>query len=334
LLLPYRLNPAGQAVLWFLYLVAFAIVVGFRHEVGGDWVHYVEAFDYIQSLDFSEAIAFDDPGFYGAGWLIAHAGGNVYHLDFLCALIVMAGVVVFSRAQPMPWLAFIAAVPYLIIVVGMGYTRQATALGFALIGLAALGRERKLQFVVWVLIGALFHKSAVLLLPIAALSASRRRIWTWIWVSVTSAAGAILLVLDESDKLWKNYVEADAQSEGGLIRVAMNAVPAVLYLMFRRRLQDKEHDQNQKLWFWMSVFSLVCLPLVEISSTATDRVALYFIPVQLYVFSRLHRLASTQTGRTNIVLAVVAYYAAVQFVWLHYAQHAQFWVPYHFMPEQ
>ena len=69
-----------------------------------------------------------------------------------------------------------------------------------------------------------------------------------------------------------------------------------------------------------------------ISSTATDRVALYFLPIQMYVFAHLPRLATTIRVRTFIVLGVVVYYIAVMYVWLNYAQSAKWWVPYHFMP--
>jgi hypothetical protein len=68
------------------------------------------------------------------------------------------------------------------------------------------------------------------------------------------------------------------------------------------------------------------------ASTAVDRVALYFIPIQLFVFSRLPRLAPSSTGRTALVLAIVAYYGAVELVWLKFATHAQYWLPYQFMP--
>ena len=91
---------------------------------------------------------------------------------------MMWGTVVFCRDQPNPWLALLAAVPYMLVVVGMGYTRQAVALGFALLGLAALGHGRTRAFVIWIAIGATFHKSAVSLLPIAALAASHNRFMT------------------------------------------------------------------------------------------------------------------------------------------------------------
>ncbi|MCA1713860.1 MAG: EpsG family protein, partial [Gammaproteobacteria bacterium] len=127
-----------------------------------------------------------------------------------------------------------------------------------------------------------------------------------------------------------NYVEEELQSEGGAIRVAMNAVPAVLFLLFRKRLAPEA--QERRLWTWMAVFALTCLPLVGLASTAVDRVALYLIPIQLFAFSRVPRLATSVAIRTLLVLGIVSYYAVAQFVWLNYATHAEYWAPYHFMP--
>ena len=55
---------------------------------------------------------------------------------------------------------------------------------------------------------------------------------------------------------------------------------------------------------------------------------MYLIPIQLFVFSRVPRLARTVRGRTPLVLGVVAYYAAVMFIWLNFAVHAEYWLPY------
>lgn len=46
----------------------------------------------------------------------------------------------FARSQPDPWLAVLVAVPYLVIVVAMGYSRQAVAIGILLAGLGRLER--------------------------------------------------------------------------------------------------------------------------------------------------------------------------------------------------
>ena len=329
-LVPRRLPVAQATVVWWLVGLLFALMIGLRHEVGGDWFNYLPHFVRASQMSFAEAMAMGDPGHYLLNRWVAGMGGSIYTVNLIYAAVLMWGTVVFCRRQPNPWLALLAAVPYMLIVVGMGYTRQSVALGLALLGLVALGEHRIRTFVICIAVGALFHKSAVLLLPIAMLAASRNRVLTGGMVVVCMGLLYYLLLMDSADDMWTNYVKADMQSSGGPIRVLMNAVPAVLLLLYRKRLVPD--PQQRKLWLWISVFALLCLPLVLVSSTAVDRVALYLIPLQLFVFARLPRLAQTPRVRTPLVLGVVGYYASVQFVWLNFATHAQYWVPYQFMP--
>jgi hypothetical protein len=135
------------------------------------------------------------------------------------------------------------------------------------------------------------------------------------------------------DGLVKNYIVAEYNSQGAGIRIAMNAVPAVIFLWFRRRfiMSSNEHI----FWTWMSLGALVFIGVLAVSpsSTAVDRVALYWIPLQLLVLSRLPD-AMGREGRKNAVwvYAVVFYSATVQFVWLFFAQTAFAWLPYQFFP--
>ena len=72
--------------------------------------------------------------------------------------------------------------------------------------------------------------------------------------------------------------------------------------------------------------------MVSPSSTAVDRVALYFIPVPMYVFSRLPDALWRGRHRLAVRGGVVAYYGLVMFVWLNFATHSKYWVPYQFYP--
>jgi hypothetical protein len=65
------------------------------------------------------------------------------------------------------------------------------------------------------------------------------------------------------------------------------------------------------------------------SSTAIDRLALYIIPLQLAVLSRLP-IAFNRSGSLRLV--IMAYSAGVLFVWLNFAKHAEYWLPYQFYP--
>ena len=120
---------------------------------------------------------------------------------------------------------------------------------------------------------------------------------------------------------------------GAAIRLAMNALPATLFLLFRNRFDLSPAQRG--FWTLMALAALGFLVLLQVvpSSTAIDRVALYWIPLQLFVWSRipdvLWRLGGSKMRWT---ITVVAYSAVVHFVWLNYADHAHYWLPYQFFP--
>lgn len=329
-LVPQRLRNRQEAFVWVAVGALFALAMGLRYQIGGDWFAYEDHFFQTAGMPLLEVLNRGDPGYYILNWVIARSGGSIHHVNLLCASVLMVGTVVFCRRQPFSWLALLVAVPYMLIVVGMGYTRQSVALGFALLALTALGDGRIRTFVLWTAIGATFHKSAILLLPIAALAASSHRVLTAALIGGTAGLLYYLLMADSTEKLWEAYVVAGYESEGGLIRVLMNAIPAIMVIFFGERIFPGR--QVRRLWMWMAAFALVCVGLVGLASTAVDRVALYLIPIQLAVFSRLPATAGTVRSRTLIVVCVIVYYLAVLVVWLNFATHARYWVPYRMMP--
>lgn len=328
-----KLSPAGHRQAWTVMFILIALMLGYRHEVGADWGNYWRKFQFVAELEFDYAVTqTKDPAYYPLGWLIARLGGEIYELNLACALLLTLGTFSLAQRQTLPWLALLAAVPYLFIVVGMGYTRQSAALGCTMLGLVALGDGRVRTFVFWTLFGAAFHKSAALMIPIAALASTKHRVWTGFWVMAMAAFGYWLFVQEASETLWTNYVESDyaAASQGAGIRTGMNVLPAALFLIFRRHLCDSEADRL--LWTWMSLLAIACIPLLSFSATGVDRMALYLIPIQIVVFGRIVRLANGVEGRTFLVVGVIGYFALVQFVWLNFASHANSWVPYMFRP--
>ena len=320
-------GTAPNRAAWILVALISCVFIGFRHEVGADWHQYLSNLHRVAHLTFFQSLEFRDPGYYAINWVVARLGGEVHWVNLFCAVIVVFGLNSFAKSQPLPWVCIMVAVPYLILVVAMGYTRQGAAIGFALAGLAALGRHETNRFVVWVLLGFLFHKSAILLLPMAAMAATQNRTWTFLWVGVTSLFAAYAFIFESSGYYLDTYINStDYRSQGALIRVAMNSVPSLVILFYRNRLFYSHVER--KLWVWMAIFSLLTIPLVSVSSTAVDRVALYFIPIQLMAFSRLPFLVKTQSQQQMVIFGIAVYYGAVQFVWLNFAGHAFAWLPY------
>jgi len=271
-------------------------MIGLRHEVGADWPAYLDRIDRVTDVPLQEALSEGDPAYSLLNWLAAETGLGIYFVNTVCAVLFAWGLVVFCRAQPRPWLALAVAVPYLVTVVAMGYTRQGVAIGLAMLGLVALSERKTLRFVVFVALAAVFHKSAVILMPLAILAGTKHRIWTAFWVGLSSLLFYVLLLQESVEALKINYLEAEYQSQGAAIRVAMNAIPAVLFLWFRRRFVMPQAERT--FWTWMSLLALgfVVLLAVSPSSTAVDRVALYWIPLQLFVLSRLPNAIAKPNG--------------------------------------
>ncbi|MEO9649046.1 MAG: EpsG family protein [Sulfitobacter pontiacus] len=321
-----RLDPA-----WVLTILLLTAVIGFRYEVGGDWNNYFRYLFGAYSLTFEDLGNLEDPGYWALNILSVRLGWGMTGVNTFGGLIFSVGLVVFCRSLPRPWLALACAIPYLVIVVGMGYTRQAIAVGLAMIGLMALSRKRLFAFAVWVLLGALFHKSAVLLIPIAGLATTTNRWLSLGLVTVATILAYTTLLEESAENLISTYVDENIESAGALIRLAMNAVPAALFLWYRQRFALTPNEK--KLWTLMSLIAIgLFLAFFPTSlSTALDRMALYIIPLQLFVFAHLPD-AMGAFGRRNqsVVALILLYYALVMFVWLNFANHSHRWIPYQF----
>ena len=151
--------------------------------------------------------------------------------------------------------------------------------------------------------------------------------------------GAYKLLLEkDAESLYVNYVVTNYESQGALVRLLMNALPAAIFLVWRQKFQFAESER--RLWTWVAIISLGMFRIFAVSSaasTAIDRVALYMLPLQLALFRlpdaigakakrRLtHKLArlicrigqllpARPESARELTAAVLLYYAVVLFV--------------------
>lgn len=326
----HAFKPKSLDLEWLFAILVFCIAIGFRQEVGGDWGSYQIYLNTARYMTVSEALQRSDPGYWLINVYSAQLDMGIVGVNLFCGFVFSAAVVAFSLRLPKPWLAITAAIPYLVIVVGMGYARQSTALGFAMLGLVALSERKVKLFVFWIVLGSLFHKTAVLLIPIAALVSSKNRITTVVISLLALAIAYKVLVEEEVEAYLTTYVDTTIQSSGAFIRLAMNALPALIFLRYRRKLFVNQAERD--LWTIVSWLSLAMFLAFFITSrsTALDRLALYFIPIQLFVASHLPYVIGGKGLKpsANVELAVVLFYAFVLLVWLNFATHATYWLPY------
>ncbi|WP_404829592.1 EpsG family protein [Sphingomonas aliaeris] len=88
----------------------------------------------------------------------------------------------------------------------------------------------------------------------------------------------------------------------------------------------------QKSFWTVSAFASVLLVAALAASAASsgvDRMSLYFIPLQFFVYCRLpYIFGQDDKALPSVLLGVIAYCVLIQFVWLNYADNANYWMPY------
>jgi hypothetical protein len=306
-----------------LFGVVAVVMIGTRYEVGADWPAYTRYVARLRFIPFTDAVLTTDAAYATLNWCMVKVGLGMTGVNLVCGMIFIWGLIDFAWDMPNPWLAVVVAVPYLLIVVAMGYTRQGVALGFEFLALRRLAAGQHKLFYAFVLAAAAFHKTAVVLSLFGIFAGPTPFTFARGLVgSLVAALSFFAFLEDHYETLVKNYIEARLDSAGGMIRVLMNALPgAVLLLWYRKWARRLRVDGP---WLLFAAASLVCVATVQIATTAVDRAALYLAPLQLYVWSSLPNLTSSVLLKP----AIVGYHGVVLFVWLQFADHSRFWLPY------
>lgn len=312
----------------FIPAIVIVVMIGLRREVGGDWWNYLDTFNYIKLAGFDLAMTRTEPGYAMLNWIAARFGWGIWFPNLICAALFTWGLISFCRIQPNPWLALVVALPYFIIGVGMGYTRQSAALGFVMIALVEYIRGRTPRMVIALALAPLFHSSALVVVLLIAIASVRQGIGTWALVIML---GAFLYVQlsGEIVGLLITFSEHIYIATGAVPRLLMNVVPALIFFGFRHRFATTPAELRLWTVFSLATFGTVALMFVVSSTTVVDRVGIYLIPLQMFVLSRVPVVFGSGRRQNTLPLAlIIAYSLSVQVVWLDFGTFSKPWVPY------
>jgi hypothetical protein len=294
--------------------------------VGGDWAPYVHIFERAQYRNFYELGQYGDVGYQVLNWTAQRLGFPFWSVNLVTGMIFSWGLARFARSTPNPWTAVVVAIPYLVIVVSMGYTRQGAAIGILMCGIADFHKRESLaRIVVYIFVAALFHKTAVVCLPLFFFGARGNRIINFALLVAFSIVLYEFFLADSLDALRHNYIESKYNSSGALIRILLSSISAVLFLTMKKHFAFSSNEE--RVWTNYSYASLLMLFLFTISpsSTAVDRIGLYLLPLEVAILTALPSIFKNANVMKG---AVITFSLAVQFTWLNFGTHAALWVPY------
>ena len=325
-----NIKPNSALAKSFFYLFCFmlVIIVGLRFENGVDWWNYLVFQSGYENITFREIFDDQDPGYGVLNWLSYKLfDGSIFFVNFVSAAIFLIGLAVFCKAMPSPWLALAISISFLVIVMGMNYTRQSASLGFGLMALVSLFNKKNIKFFISMLLAISFHKSAIVLLPLALLGLQNRLI---VLVALIFLAPFFYYVFVSTyiENAIDLYLGAGGMdSDGAFVRVALNFIASIFYLLSRRQVNLA---QNIQLIFdAMAVINsfLFLMLFIFPSPTVIDRFALFFTPMQIFMFSALPYILKPFPLTALVILIV---YGFQLFLWLSFSVYAPLWIPYNF----
>lgn len=319
--------------IWSFVFCGLLFLVGLRHEVGGDWDQYLSILDSLRHLnEFDTNIInslLGDPGYQLIMHISLNIGAGIYGVNLLCAIIFLSGLFFFASQLPKPMLAIAVAFPYLILIVGMGYTRQSAGIGFVMASLIYFIRQENLKFILLVIAGALLHKSAIIFLGLMFFNKRKLSFFRALIMILFFIIISLVLIAEALESMFQHYILEEYNADGAAIRLLMNALCGAGLLI---RLDKYNFSENARtLVSILSKTSIVMFLLIfsGLGDVVLDRLSLYLIPIQLiFLTSFSSSINLSRAQKLSIDCIIIFLYSIVLYTWLNFATHSNYWLPY------
>lgn len=317
---------------WVLSFSIFVFFIGFRFEVGPDWHQYFGLHHMMLSQSLSDVLVRAEPLSSLLFWLSIHAGAEVYITNIFAAFVLIYGVYSFAARTPNPWLAIVSATPYFVLVTGMSGVRQIIAAGIMLYLMSKWERVGIIRRFVTILIAALFHTSAlansIFIVTQLNIMFRYKILLGLVILGITFFLGTELPVFAENMMVYQQrYIEKvhGGISYGSLYHISMILFPAILAIIFRRRIYPYIH--YPKLMQFGIYASLAIFVLNFFSTTAASRFTLYFYFVPMMAYPAL-TCALGPRLKPQLTALFIAQHILILLVWFTLGNHKDAYIPY------
>lgn len=324
-------------VLWIGSCLILIVFIGLRHHVGMDWNNYLRMIDKVTLIStFEDFWIIAEPGYALLLLIGSLSGSGIYVTNLLGAIIFCVGLFVFARRTPEPWLALIVALPFFVVAFGMSANRQAIAAAIMLIVFAYWEDWSIRRKVAIILLAALFHSSAIIMLAFVGTSLRLplliKTFLIGIFVLIALYSLQVTGRIEYYDDAYGRGQTIQTQSSGALMHVALNAIPASAYILLPRL---RKVLFPTKILRHMAIVAMLTIPLALVMSAAAGRVSLYWYPVSMMVFSALPQTVDANS-RILVRCGIALLMMLELVVWLQFANSSSAHMPYQnalFVPE-
>ena len=298
-----RGNRSLRNTLYYVCLIGLFFFVGFRYQVGCDWLGYLNIFELTRRSETPTHVT--EGAFWIVNRLLLDFDLEYPYINVIASGAFFIGLHELSRRQPDRLAILILAFPILIINLAMSGIRQAIALGFLCFAYNAFVDMHLARYVLFVAMASGFHTSAasfLMLAPAVRGEYSHRRVAL---SALLAAPGLYYMLTSQAFELYAHrYVGTSTEAFGAPFRTALVALSGIVFFWFLDRKWKAMYAWDYKLVKLSAYLMVAVFPLSFLSSVAGDRFGYYLVPIQLIILARLPFLVQ---GPHSTIVAFAPY---------------------------
>lgn len=301
----------------YISIVSFSLIVGFRWDVGVDYMTYYE----LASGYFTQSQLDRIEPFARYTAQIVYTNGLPFYMWFILMAFLQYFFVVKSVDRDKGYLLFYAVLFYLcyMLAFSMNIVRQAVAFSILLYAYNYIYRKKIFHYAIWCVIAALFHKSALVMLPFYFLANLKLNISAFFQILITFLFFVIgKTVISEFilslSNLWiligyegvVNRIEDQVKTieMGGGLGMVFNYLKYTIVILYSEKLKETYSDCGFNV-FYNLFFIGICIYGVTMMDMYLSRLSQYFLVCDIMVSSFLiHYLLKVKKTGINRLLGI------------------------------
>ncbi len=299
-----RWKVADKILLIALFFLLF-LPGALRIYTGNDYMTYIVRFHHV----YTDNVVVTEPGF---NWIV----DGVYHFFrkeyYLIPFGIFAGLTVaFALAGLYRGSRNFGLSVFLYMALGLYFqsyntVRYYVALSFAICAMAHMARKEYAAFCLYVVLAALFHKTALVILILYPLARIRWNKWLGICLGAAGISGILFpqVYMDIFLRLYPSYVnEPEYLNAGGLSPVNIARCGGMLLLALWLSIAGKKPGDEAGFYIRCNVLALLvygCFSFVPF----TSRIGYYLGISQLFLIPEMWEMLSRKWKKAAMVLVL------------------------------
>ncbi len=324
----YRDVRVRQA-LYYVLLAAMFVFSSLRWRVGCDWAAYLHHSTIYGPEPYSVALQKSEALYWLLVSLLHQLNLEYPFINILAGLVFFGGLHSLAKRQPDRLLFLTLLFPILVTGIAMSATRQAFAVGIICYAFNAISDNKKIKYIILVIIASQFHSSAIIFISFAPIISNNLNYKNILFFGIISIPALIYIYNLDSIRIYSDlYVGTVHDAGGGPFRATLNLISGLIFYLLLKDKWKIFSPNDYNLVYIMAPGLILIFFVVFYSSVIGDRFGYYLNPIQAIILSRAYLFYKTARIHTMFVLPMLMFGAALivwsQFSWIFQACYSQY----------